>query len=148
MKTDVQITIDNLRQLADHAEAYAEQYESWRFNMGVFKGVFIHENGVVLDSEFSRSKEVPEEYECKTSCCLLGIADHFGMGEDIPGDFWTLSEALFPIFEPDDSCSREEETDQWNSLFGPHLLSDMEARVAGLRFAADELERTGNYIPA
>ena len=71
MKTDVQITIDNLRQLADHAEAYAEQYESWRFNMGVFKGVFIRENGVVLDSEFSRSKEVPEEYECKTSCLSL-----------------------------------------------------------------------------
>ena len=34
------------------------------------------------------------------------------------------------------------DTREWNSLFGAHLPSDIVARVAGLRFAASELERT------
>ena len=150
MKTDRQTTIDNLRELASHAEAYYEANDPSRFDMTAFKAVYgKDENGSKeLEGEFDRGEDVPEEYECKTSCCLLGIADLAGMGENVPGDFLTLSDALFPIFEADESCSREEHTEQWNSLFGAHLPSDMGARVAGLRFAADELERTGRYIPA
>lgn len=150
MKTDRQITIDNLRELASHAEAYYETHDPSRFNMRAFKGVYIEdEYGFKeLEGDYDRGEDIPEEYECETACCLIGIADLVGMGSEVKGSYWALSRALFPTLRNNENYVSYRDTREWNSLFGAHLPSDIVARVAGLRLAADQLQRTGRYIPA
>jgi len=150
MKTEIQTTIDNLRELASHAEAYYEANDPSRFNMMAFKTLLIEDqNGTKsLKGKYDRGEHVPKKYECQTACCLIGIADLAGMGSEVQGSYWALGRALFPTFKNNSMRALYTATLEWKSLFGSHLPSDIVARVAGLRLAADQLQRTGRYIPA
>lgn len=153
-KHDIKTTVDNLRELAKHVR----EFDADRIDMNTFVGVpyviYYEDDDAeggddyrAIDRDKYDELVIEGGHECNTSCCMLGIAHTKGMGENVSGDYWDLSTALFPVipnvgyFTLKDSNA--EKCKVWRSLFSVSLSNDKEARIKGLLMAADQLEQTG-----
>jgi len=150
-KHDIETTVDNLRELAKHVQEFSAD----RIDMNTFVGIpyIIYYDDDDTEGgddyrEIARSEYnevvIEGEHECNTCCCMLGIAHTMGMGENVTGDYFALSTALFPVIHNNGYDSHTRKTsDTWRALFAVYLSNDKEARIKGLLMAADQLEQTG-----
>ena len=129
-------TIRNLRELATHAEKFPEQ----RLDMRHYRFTEIHDEVIVHPR--SMGGVASPIHPDGPLLCLLGIADAFGMGVEIPNYGWMeYWEQLFPYLEF--LCDEYFNVRPFEALFGPELKSNLSIRVLNLHLAADMLERTG-----
>lgn len=168
-------TITNLRTLADAAEEFERRFPN-HLSMKEFvrrdiiteaDDLFIYnEYEETPDGEFVRNHKVIDrshdicaqegilnhlietpQTECRTTCCLIGIADAMGMGKYSDAyNFAALLHELFPALKGDlvDPLLHKDSETEVYDLFGTHLEPIMADRVAALRKKADELENIYN----
>lgn len=151
-RTEKEITIDNLRELARHTENWKGKY----FDMQHYLAT---RGDAVPRNDRRRAYRSLEKVrpECGTTCCLIGIADAKGMGDTKVhselgwGDAKDHSELgwedyavhLFPALWPEGRPQWIANSTPFQYLFGMDLKSKIKRRVKGLRLAANMLEMDG-----
>lgn len=133
MSAEIKTTIDNLRELAGHAE----RFDSTRFCMRDYiSNAHTHKSGDVgPDQALAFFNN-----ECGSVLCLIGVAAINSMGDINTSGYWSgYYQSLFPAL-PEANAGHSA---AFCCLFGSCLKNELSTRINALRLAANMLEENG-----